>query len=114
MRVVNNNAKSRSGKSPEKYLYEAERGKKQMYLEACIQQHRHFSPFVALVDGMLGVEATETLKRISSRLATKLRKPYSRKYGYIKSRIAINLVHTTYQCIQGSRVMAHRISVHWP
>ena len=85
--VVNNNAKSRSGKSPEKYLYEAERGKKQMYLEACIQQRRHFSPFVALVDGMLGVEATSTLKRISSCLDTKWWQPYSRTCGYVKSRI---------------------------
>ena len=42
-----------------------------MYLEAFLQQHRHFSPFVASVEGLLGVEATATLKRIASRLATK-------------------------------------------
>ena len=42
-----------------------------MYLEACLHQRRHFSPFVASVDGLLGVEATATLKRIASCLATK-------------------------------------------
>ena len=52
-------------------LHEAERGRKRMYLEACLQQRRHFSPFVASVDGMLGVEAAEILKRLASRLATK-------------------------------------------
>ena len=43
-----------------------------MYLEACLQQRRHFSPFIASVDGLLGVEATNTLKRIVSRLATQV------------------------------------------
>ena len=42
-----------------------------MYLEDCLQQRRHFSPFVASVDGLLGVEATATLKRIAIRLDTK-------------------------------------------
>ena len=37
-------------------------GKKRMYLEACLQQRCHSFPFVASMDGLLGVEATETLK----------------------------------------------------
>ena len=69
MRVVNTDAKSNWGRTPEKCLEEAERGKKKMYLEACLPQRRHFSPFVVSVDGLLGVEATATLKRIASRLA---------------------------------------------
>ena len=71
MRVVNTDAKSYWEKSPEKCLEEAEKSKKKMYLERCLQQHRHFSPFVASVDGLLGVEATATLKMIASRLASK-------------------------------------------
>ena len=70
MRVVNTDAKSYWGRSPEKCLEEAERAKKKMYLEACLQQRRHFSPFVASVDGLLGVEAEATLKRIAIHLAT--------------------------------------------
>ena len=72
MRVVNTDALTYQLKEPEKCLHEAEKGKKQMYLEACLQQCWHLSPFVALVDGLLGVEATATLKKISSRLATKV------------------------------------------
>ena len=34
---------------------EAERSKNKMYLEACLQKRRHFSPFEASVDGLLGV-----------------------------------------------------------
>ena len=85
-----------------------------MYLEACLQQRRHFPPFVASVDGMLGVEATAPLKRIASRLATKWRHPYSKTCGYVKSRVAITLVRATHLCIRGSRVPAHRISVQRP
>ena len=85
-----------------------------MYLEACIQQCRHFSPFVASVDGLLGLEATATLKSIASRLATKWKQSYSKTYGYFKSRIAITLVRATQRCIRGSWVPAHRISMQRP
>ena len=85
-----------------------------MYLEACLQQHRHFSPFIASVDGLLGVEATATLKRLASRLATKWKQSYSKTCGYVKSRIVITLVRGTHRSIQGSRVPEHRISVQLP
>ena len=86
MHVVNTNALSYLQKVPEKCLHEAEKRKKNMYMEACLQQCQHFSPFVASVDGMLGVEATATLKRIASRLVTKWRQPYSKMCGYVNSR----------------------------
>ena len=69
MRVVNSDAKSYWEKSPKKCLEDAEKSKKKMYLKRCLQQRRHFSPFVASVDGLLGVEEMATLKRIASRLA---------------------------------------------
>ena len=80
MRVVNTDAKSHMAKSPEKCLQEAKRVQKRMYQEACIQQRRHFSSFVASEDVLLGVEATATLKRLASRLATKWKQPYSKTF----------------------------------
>ena len=71
MRVVNTDALTYQLKAPEKCLHKSEKGKKKMYLEAYLQQRRHLSPFVASVDGLLGLEATANLKRIASRLATK-------------------------------------------
>ena len=82
-----------------------------MYLEACLQQRRQFSPFLALMDGLLGVEEMATLKRIASRLATKWRQPYSKTCGYVNSRVAITLVRTTNCCLCGSWVPVHHISV---
>ena len=100
MPFVNTDAKSHRTKDPEMCLQEEERGKKRMYLEACLQQRRNVSPFVASVDGLLGVEATATLKRLASRLATKWNQPYSKMCGYVKSRIAITLVSATHRCIR--------------
>ena len=114
MCVVNTDAKSHSAKPPEKCFQEVEIAKKCMYLEACLQQRRHFSPFVASVDVLLGVEATATLKSISSRSATKWHQPYSWTYRYAKSRIAITLVWATHRCIWDSRVPVHMISVQRP
>ena len=102
MRVVNTDALSYVHRSPEKCLHEAERGKKKMYLEACLHQRRHFSPFVYSVDGLRGVEATVTLKSIASRLATKWQQPYSKTCGYVKSTVANTLVRATHCCIRGS------------
>ena len=85
-----------------------------MYLEACLQQRRHFSPFVTLVERLLGMEETATLKRIASRLTTKWNQSYSKTCGYVKGRIAINLVRATHCCIQVYRVPAHQISVQRP
>ena len=114
MRVVNTDDKSHSGKQPEKCLQEAEREKTRMYLKACLKQNRHFSPFVASMYGLLGVEATATLKRIASCLATKWRQPYSRTCVYDKINISNTLLRATHRCIRGSRVPAHHISVQLP
>ena len=85
-----------------------------MYLEACLQQLRHFSLFVASINGLLGVKATATLKRIASRLGKNWLQPYSRTCGYVKSRITITLVRATYRCIHESRVPQNKMSVQHP
>ena len=53
--IMNTDSKSHLAKTLEKCLQEAERAKKKMYLEACLQQRPQFSPFVASVDGLLDV-----------------------------------------------------------
>ena len=108
---MNTDAPTHQEKDPEKCLHEAERGKKKMYLEDCLQQRRQFFPFVTSVDGLLGVEVTATLKRISSRLATKWKQFYSKTCRYVKNSIVITLVPAIHLCIQGSRVPSHQISV---
>ena len=48
MRVVNTNTTTHKTKDPARCLHESKRGKNRMYLEACLQKRRHFSPFVRL------------------------------------------------------------------
>ena len=64
------------------------------------------------MDGLLGMEAEAALKHIAIRIATKWKQPYLRNYGYIKSRLAITLVHVTHCCILGYQLLVHKISVH--
>ena len=81
MRVVNTYALSQWNKSPYKCLQTEYKDNKKNYIESCLQQHHHFYPFVVPMDDLLGMEAETTLKRISIRLATKWKQPYSRTCG---------------------------------
>ena len=51
MRVVNTDALSSLKKAPEKCLHKAEKGKKKMYLEACLQQRHELLDGVADLAG---------------------------------------------------------------
>ena len=114
MPFLNTDAKSNLAKTPEKFLQEAERTKINMYLEACIHQSLHFLLFVATVDAILVVEVGDTLKRIYSRLVTKLQQPYSKMCGNVNSRVDTTLVWATHEYIQGPRVPVHWINVQIP
>ena len=75
MRVVNTDAVSYQSKTPEKCLDTTDCKKKRKYRNACLNERRHFTPFVASLDGLLGVEAEATLKRVASRLTQKWQGP---------------------------------------
>ena len=68
MRVVNTDAVSYQYKTPEKCLETADHEKKRKYLNTCLNERRHFTPFFASMDSLLGVKAEATLKRIAIHL----------------------------------------------
>lgn len=80
----------------------------------CLNQLRHLSPFVISVDGLLSVEAAETLKFLSSRLTTKWKQQYSRTCGCVNSRVSITMAGETQRFIPVSWVIAYNISVQRP
>jgi hypothetical protein len=57
-------AKSNRSEDSEKVSAAHEREKKKKCLGACLEQGRHFSPFVASADGLLGEEAKILWSRI--------------------------------------------------
>jgi hypothetical protein len=68
---VDTDAKSYNSCEPEKVLKSAEKVEKNKYLEQCLQQRRAQTPFVISVDGLLGYEAKNLLKRLAFHLAEK-------------------------------------------
>jgi hypothetical protein len=54
-----------------KVLAQQERKKKKKYLTACLKQHKCFTPFVISMDGLLGCEVAELLKRLMLHLTDK-------------------------------------------
>jgi hypothetical protein len=104
VRVTDVDAKSNRSKDPHKVLAAHEREKKKKYLGACLEQRRHFSPFVVSTDGLLGKEAKMLLKKLSARLAEKWEKPYSEVCGYVNARMSIAIVRATHLCLRGSRI----------
>jgi hypothetical protein len=87
-----------------------EREKKKKYLEACLEQRRHFSPFVASTDGLLGKESPTLLKKLSELLTEKWEKPYSEIGGYVNARMSIAMVRATHLCLRGSRIPTSQMS----
>ena len=67
IRVVNTDATYYQSKTPKKCIKTTDKDKKKNYLDACLKQCRHFTPFVVSVDSLLGVEAEATLKHIARR-----------------------------------------------
>ena len=114
VRVTDTDSKSYINRTPFKVLESQEKEKKRKYLEACLENRRHFTPFVLSVDGLLGREAKTFAKRLAVKLAGKWQKPYSQVCGYVKARLSIAAVRATHLCLRGSRVPAHQISTRFP
>ena len=111
VRVTNINGKSQRHLVPAKVLAKHEREKKAKHLEACLDQRRHFSPFVFSTDGVIGQEAKTLLKRVSALLADKWSKPYATVCGYVNARMSITITRAAHHlCIRGSRIPASWIS----
>ena len=69
-------------------------------MENYIQQQLHLLPYVFSADVLLKVEAEAALKRLSGRLATYCKQPFSRICGYMNSRVAITMVGAMQQFIR--------------
>jgi hypothetical protein len=104
VRITDVDAKSNRSKDSDKVLAAHEREKKKKHLGACLEQRRHFSPFVASVDGLLGEEAKILLRKLFAMLAETWKKPHSEVCGYVNARMSIAIVRATHPCIRGSRI----------
>ena len=110
VRVTDTDAPSYQSRDPIKVLETQEREKKRKYLEPCLAQRRHFTPFVMSVDGLLGKEGDFFIRRLAGRLSTKWQRPYSMVKGFVTTRISVAAIRGASLCVRGSRVPADQIS----
>ena len=110
VRVTDTDQPSYLSNTPAKAIAKQEREKKQKYLENCLEQRRHFAPYVVDTYGMLGEEAKAFNKRIGSMLAAKWKSPYSAVMGFVNARVSIAILRATHLCLRGSRVPYRHIS----
>ena len=113
VRVTDTDQPSYRSSAPEVVIKRQETVKKKRYLEACLEQRRHFSPFVCDTYGLLGEEAVAVCKRLASMLATKWKSPYSATCGFVNARVSIAIVRATHLCLRGSRVPFRHASTKW-
>ena len=92
MRVLNTDSTSYRSQKPEKCLETTEKEKNNKYLYAFLRQRWRLTPFFASVEGLLRFKEEVTLKRITRRLATKWKEPYSRSCGYVNSKVVITFI----------------------
>jgi hypothetical protein len=114
VRVTDTDAKSYCHRAPDKVLESGEKLKKKKYLEACLEQRRHFTPFICSVDGLLGREARTFAKRLAAKLAQKWQRSYSQTCGYVNARLSIAIIRATHLCMRGSRIPTSKISTKFP
>ena len=112
VRVTNLDAASNIHRKSEAVLLSHEHEKKKKYLQACLDQRHHFSPFVVSCDGMLGKEAKSVLQNLAGSLSKKSGKSYSETSNFMKSRMSIAIVRATHICIRGSCIPTSRMSQH--
>ena len=79
-------------------------------MNACLEQRKHFFPFVVSCEGIIGREAKNFMKRLSMRLAEKWKQPYSQTVSFVRTRFYIALVRAKNRCFCGFRVLTKRIS----
>ena len=73
IKVVTLNVSSYMRMTPEKTLAKTENEKKELYLQACLERRRTFTPMLYYVDGIPGSEAMAAQKILAALLSYKLK-----------------------------------------
>ena len=103
IRIVNLDAGSYLHMMSKKALAKAEKEKKDLYLQACLEHRRTFTPMVYSADGIPGAEALAAQKRLATLLSYKLKREYSEMCGFVRARISLAIVRSNSLLLCGPR-----------
>ena len=95
--------------TPENALAKAKKEKKDLYLQACLERRRTFTPMVYSVDKIPGAEALAALKRLAALLSYKLKQEYSEMCGFVQARMSLAIVRSNSLILHGLRDKGVRI-----
>ena len=95
--------------TPEKALAKAEKEKKDLYLQACLERRRTFTSMVYSADGIPGAEALAAQKRIATLLRYKLKREYSEMCGFVRARMSLAIVRSNNLLLRGPHDKGARI-----
>ena len=108
-RIVNLDAGSCLRMTPENALAKAEKEKKDLYLQACLERRKTFTPLVYSADGIPGAEALAAQKRLAAVLSYKLKREYSKMCGFVQARMSLAIVRSNSLLLCGPRNKGARI-----
>ena len=101
IRIVNLNAGSYLRMTPEKALAKADKEKKDLYLQACLERRRNFTPMVYSADGIPRAEALAAQKRLAALLSYKLKREYTEMCGFVRAQISLAIVRSNSLLLRG-------------
>ena len=109
IRIVILDAVSYLRMKPEQDLAKAKKEKKDLYLQACLERKRTFTPMVYSTDVTPGAEALAAQKRLASLLSYKLKREYSEMCGFMWAKMLLAIVSSNNPLLRGPRDKGARI-----
>uniref|UniRef100_A0A1X7UGT0 Uncharacterized protein n=1 Tax=Amphimedon queenslandica TaxID=400682 RepID=A0A1X7UGT0_AMPQE len=100
IRVIDSDALSYLSKSVKNVLRIAEKEKKLKYIGACESRHASFTPLCTTIDGCIGTEMQQFLKKLADKLSLKWSRNYSITLHWIRTNLSFALVRATNLCIR--------------
>ena len=101
IRIVNLEVGSYLRMTPEKALAKAKKEKKDLYLQACLESRRTFTPMVYSTDRIPGVEALASQKRLAALLSYKLKWEYSEMCSFVREMMSLAIVGSNSLLLRG-------------
>ena len=101
IRIANLDTGSYLRMTPEKYLAKAEKEKKDLYLQDCLERRRTFTPMVYSPYGTPKSEASSAHKRLAALLSYKLKREYSEICGFVRARMSLSIVMSNSLLLRG-------------
>ena len=101
IRIFNLGGGSYLRMTSEKALEKAEKEKKDLYLQACLERRRTFTPMVYSTDRIPGAEALAAQNILAALLIYKLKRECSEMCGFVRARVSLAIVRSNSLLLRG-------------